>query len=150
MRLILAMFVITIFTAASCKKSKFTTKPQLKLKKVNAKEISGSQNLVFTIQVTDKEGDFTPYFGIATNVPNCPASNFSDSTIFSIPVEFINAHSNEGDIVLTLSKSQRHSNLCPGPGGTFKTDTTTFSFWTKDAAGNKSDTVRSAAIIIHP
>lgn len=149
MRLIFAILVLFVAITA-CKKDKFTTKPQLKIKKVNATEISGSQTLVFTIQITDKEGDFTPYFGIATNVPNCPASNFSDSTLFKIPVEFINSKNTEGEIVLSLAKGQRHSNFCPGPGSTFKTDTTTFSFWTKDAAGNKSDTLRSTAIIIHP
>jgi hypothetical protein len=148
MRVIYAILVLLLF-AVACKKDKFTTKPQLKIKRVNSTEIFGSQNLVFTIQLTDKEADFSSYFGVSTKSPGCPASDFTDSTLFKIPDEFINSKQDEGEIVLTLSKAQRHSNLCPGTGGTFKTDTTTFKFWTKDLAGNVSDTVWSDPIIIH-
>jgi hypothetical protein len=148
MRVIYAMLLL-LFVAVACEKDKFTTKPQLAIKRVNSDEIFGNQNLVFTIRLTDKEGDFTSFFGISANTPGCPASNFTDSTLFQIPNEFIDSKQNEGEIVLTLSKAQRHSNLCPGPGGTFKTDTTTFKFWTKDDAGNVSDTVWSDPVIIH-
>jgi hypothetical protein len=148
MRVIYAILVLLLF-AVACKKDKFTTKPQLKMRRVNSTEIFGNQNLVFTILLTDKEGDFSTYFGVGTTSPGCPASDFVDSTLFKIPEEFISSKNNSGDIVLTLSKAQRHSNQCPGPGGTFKTDTTVFRFWTKDLAGNVSDTIWSDPIIIH-
>jgi hypothetical protein len=149
MRLIYVMGAVLLF-AAGCKKDNFTTKPQLKIKSINFAEITGSQTLIFTIRITDKEGDFTSYFGVSTKTPNCPASDFIDSTIFKIPEDFITSKNNDGEIELALTKSQRHSNLCPGTGSTFKTDTTVFSFWTKDKAGNTSDTVRSEPVIIHP
>jgi hypothetical protein len=149
MRLISAIILLLVVTA-SCNKDKFTTKPQLKIKDINSTEIFGSQTLTFTIRITDKEGDYSPYFGFATKVPSCPASEFTDSTLFHIPSEFINSKNKEGEIVLSLSKSQRHSNLCPSGGsGQFKTDTTTFKFWTRDAAGNVSDTISTVPIIIH-
>ncbi|HMG67686.1 MAG TPA: hypothetical protein VK588_08370, partial [Chitinophagaceae bacterium] len=131
MRLIFALLFLLLFTV-TCTKDNFTTKPQLKIKNVNSTEISGNQTLEFTIRLTDKEGDFTSFFGISTKTPGCPASDFIDSSLFEIPDAFLSSKNDDGDIVLDLSKSQRHSNLCPGPGSTFKTDTTVFSFWTKD------------------
>ncbi|HEY2721574.1 MAG TPA: hypothetical protein VGI82_07605 [Chitinophagaceae bacterium] len=149
MRLIFAILCLLLLIV-SCTKDNFTTKPQLKIKSVNSTEISGDETLEFIIRLTDKEGDFTSYFGIETNTPNCPASNFLDSTLFQIPDQFISSKNTDGDIVLDLAKGIRHSNLCPGPGSTFLTDTTVYSFWTKDKAGNVSDTIRSQPIIIHP
>jgi hypothetical protein len=55
MRVIYAILVLLLF-AVACKKDKFTTKPQLKMRRVNSTEISGNQNLVFTILNTEKEG----------------------------------------------------------------------------------------------
>jgi hypothetical protein len=147
MRVIYAVVVI-LFVAAACKKDKFTTKPQLKMRRVNATEIFGSQDLVFTILLTDKEGDFSSYFGVGAS-SSCRASDFVDSNLFKIPDEFLASKYNSGDIVLTLSKGQRHANQCQGSGSTFKTDTTVFRFWTKDLAGNVSDTIWSDPIIIH-
>ena len=149
MRLILVILCV-LFSAVSCTKSGFTTKPQLKIKSVNSTEITGDETLEFTIRITDKEGDYSPFFGIEATTPNCPASDFSDSTLFQIPSQFIDSKNKEGDIVLDLTKIQRHSNLCQGTGNSFLTDTTVYSFWTKDKAGNVSDTVRSVPIIIHP
>jgi len=149
MRLIFAILVL-LLVAVSCTKDNFTTKPQLKIKNINSTEIFGNQTLEFTIRLTDKEGDFTSYFGISSRTPGCPASDFADSTLFHIPNEFLNTKSDEGEIVLDLEKAQRHSNLCFGPGSTTLTDTTVFSFWTKDRAGNVSDTVSTPPIIIHP
>lgn len=148
MRVIYAVLALMLF-AVACTKDKFTTKPQLRMRRVNSNEIFGNQNLVFTILLTDKEGDFSSYFGIGANTPSCHASDFTDSTLFKIPDEFIASKNKSGDIVLTLSKAQRHSNLCQGPGGTFKTDTTVYKFWTKDLEGNVSDTIWSDPIIIH-
>ena len=139
-----------LLLAIACTKDNFTTTPQLKIKSVNSTEVSGDETLEFVIRLTDKEGDFSNYFGIEGTTPNCPASDFIDSSLFQIPSDFIDSKKNDGDIVLDLSKLQRHSNLCNGPGSSFLTDTTVYSFWTKDRAGNVSDTVRSEPIIIHP
>jgi hypothetical protein len=149
MRLIFAILFLLLFTI-TCTKNNFTTKPQLKIKSVNSTEISGSQTLEFVIRLTDKEGDFSPFFGISAKTTSCPASDFIDSTIFQIPDQFISSKNNDGDIVLDLTQSLRHANLCLGPGNAPITDTTVYSFWTKDKAGNVSDTVSSGPIIIHP
>jgi len=149
MRLIFATLFFLLVTI-SCKKDKFTTKPELKIKSVNSTEISGDQTLEFIIRLTDKEADFTPYFGIEATTTSCLSSDFVDSTIFQIPDQFIRSKNNDGDIVLDLPKVLRHSNLCLGTSNEPITDTTVFSFWTKDKAGNVSDTASSQPIIIHP
>lgn len=117
---------------------------------MNATEISGDETLEFVIRLTDKEGDFSSFFGYSAVTTNCPASDFADSSLLAIPDDFINSKNNDGDIVIDLTKSLRHSNFCQAPGNTYYTDTTVYSFWTKDRAGNVSDTVSSVPIIIHP
>ena len=149
MRLIFAILFLLVF-AVSCSKDNFTTKPQLKIKSVNATEIFGDQTLEFVIRLTDKEGDFSSFFGYSGTTTNCAASDFSDSSLLAIPDDFITSKNKDGDVVIDLTRSLRHSNFCPAPGNTFETDTTVYSFWTKDRAGNVSDTVRSGPIIIHP
>jgi hypothetical protein len=147
MRVICILIVAIGFFA--CTKSKFTTKPQLKFKSVNSKDISGSQLLEIKLRLTDKEGDFSNFFAIKKSVAHCSASNFVDSSgKFSIPPDFINTHRNEGEVIITLNKIDRGSNGCFAPGGGVKIDTAIFSFWTKDQAGNYSDTAFSDPIII--
>ena len=147
MRAICILIVAVGFFA--CTKSKFTTKPQLKFKSVNSKDISGSQILEFKLRLTDKEGDFSNFFVVRKTVAKCPNSGFTDSSgKFSIPTDFINTRRSEGEVIVTLNQIDRVSNACFAPGGGVKIDTAIFSFWTKDQAGNYSDTAFSDAIII--
>jgi hypothetical protein len=151
MRLISGILVL-LFFATACEKNKFTTKPQLRIKEATPEELlQKSQILTFRIQLTDKEGDFTQYFGYAKSVPGCPLSEFIDSNKFRIPAEFINAGQKEGEVVITMSVLERGDNRCstPGGGSVPKIDTATYKFWTKDLEGNVSDTAYSKPIIIH-
>jgi hypothetical protein len=152
------MRFIPIFAIAilffSCGKDKFTTKPQLKYKSVNRKTISGSETLVFKLDLTDKEGDFTTLLGIKKLVPGCPStpstpgSEFIDSLKFPIPPDFINTKGTHGEVVVTLDQGLRGNNGCTLPGGAAKPDTAVFKFWTRDKAGHVSDTAVSEPIII--
>lgn len=131
-----------------CGKDKFTTKPQLKYKSVNNKKISGGQTLVFKLDLTDKEGDFTTLLGVKRFEPGCPASDFTDSLKFVIPPDFLKTKGNHGEVVVTLDQNNRGSNACFLPGGATRPDTAVFKFWTRDKAGNTSDTAVSEQIII--
>jgi hypothetical protein len=146
------MRFIPIFIVAilfwGCEKNKFTTIPQLKYKSVNTKTISGSQSLVLKLELTDKEGDFTTLLGVKRFVPGCPNSNFIDSLKFVIPPDFINSKGKFGEVVVTLNQNDRGSNACFIPGGAIRPDTAVFKFWTRDKAGNVSDTAISEQIII--
>jgi hypothetical protein len=122
--------------------------PKLKIKSVNLKEVKLAEPLIFTIEISDKEGDFTSYFGFKKTVPGCAASQFIDSLKLVIPSEFISSGEKSGDIRLVMDRSVRGDNQCRGTGSTFKNDTVTFRFWTKDKAGNVSDTAVSDPIVL--
>lgn len=152
MRLILVIVLIS-FCTLSCNKNSFTTSPQLKFKSVNATELTRSDNLEITLHLTDKEGDFTAFLGYAKNDLNCPAGSFADSSLLQIPQKFIDAHVNEGDVVIDLADvTLKGDNVCPISAGSSEpqTDTVIYSFWTKDRAGHISDTASTQPIIIHP
>ncbi|MBS1921714.1 MAG: hypothetical protein JST17_15820 [Bacteroidetes bacterium] len=143
------LFIIVFIFVFGCTKNKFTTKPQLKIKSVNSTDISGSQDLVITLDLTDKEGDFSTFFAVKKTVNACPSSNFIDSSLFLIPQSFIDTKKTEGEITVTLDRISRGANNCPAPGGSTKPDTAIYSFWTRDNAGNVSDTVSTQPILIH-
>ena len=146
MRYLFIFFAIMIVTG--CTKNKFTTKPQLKIKSINSTDISGSQNLIFVLSLTDKEGDFTSFFAVKKTVNTCPSSNFIDSSLFQLPQNFLDTKKREGEITITLDRIHRGANTCLAPGGGVKVDTAIFSFWTRDKAGNVSDTVSTQPILI--
>ena len=141
------IFVLA-FLLLSCGKDQFTTKPQLKYKSTSATTVSGSQILTIRLDLTDKEGDFTPLLGMKKTVSGCPTSDFIDSASFTIPDEFIKTKGLHGEVNVILDKIKRGSNSCFLPGGATRPDTTIFSFWTRDKAGNVSDTTRTEKIII--
>ena len=141
------IFIIA-FLFFNCNKDKFTTKPQLKYKSANTTTISGSQTLTLKLDLTDKEGDFSSFLGLKKTVSGCPGSNFIDSSTYVIPDDFISTKKTEGEISISLDRLKRGSNTCFLPGGGIKPDTTIFKFWTRDKAGNVSDTALSEKIII--
>ncbi|MEI9808065.1 MAG: hypothetical protein WDO16_09420 [Bacteroidota bacterium] len=141
------MIALVLF---GCKKDKFTTKPQLTFKSVNATEISGEQIILMKFDLTDKEGDFSPFFGIKKTVRGCATSNFIDTSALTIPNDFITTKGTEGEVVIQLNRSTRGTNSCLLPGNLVRPDTTVYSFWTRDKAGNVSDTAYSTEIIILP
>lgn len=146
MRYLFIFFAIVI--VAGCSKSKFTTKPQLKIKSINSTDISGSQNLIIILNLTDKQGDFSSFFAVKKTVNSCPGSNFLDSSLFQIPQDFLNTKKTQGDVTITLDRIRRGANNCLAPGGGVKVDTAVYSFWTRDMAGNVSDTVSTEPILI--
>lgn len=146
MRFLLIFFAL--FVIAGCQKDKFTTKPQLTIKSINSTDISGSQDIVITLDLTDKEGDFTSFFAVKKTVNACPSSDFTDSTLFQIPQDFIDTKKTEGEVTITLDRIHRGANTCLATGGGVKVDTSIFSFWTRDAAGNVSDTISTEPILI--
>ncbi|MBL7737702.1 MAG: hypothetical protein JNK14_00660 [Chitinophagaceae bacterium] len=148
MRIISILLVSLI--VISCEKDKFTTKPQLKYLSENTTNIAGEQLLIMRLDMTDKEGDFSSFLAIKKTVKGCPTSNYTDSTLFAIPGEFIDTKQTRGELVITLDKIKRGTNTCFQPGGLVRPDTTIFSFWTRDKAGNVSDTAYSQEIIIMP
>ncbi len=151
MRNTIVIALICLAGIIGCSKDKFTTKPQVTYKKVNANVFGTLQTIQFTIGFTDAEGDFTSpaQVFIQRINPTCPAdSNFKDS----LPIPDFPSSSNfEGDIRMTYSYAGNNGeapimNAPPGECG--DTSTCYFRFAVMDKAGNRSDTVNSETIIL--
>src|SRR5207253_10506116 len=56
---------------AGCSKDKYTSKPQLKFKSVNTKVLNRGQQITFTLEVTDAEGDLQDTIWVQEIVRNC-------------------------------------------------------------------------------
>jgi len=146
-------FIVAIALTAiiACNKDKFQTKPQVKVKDYNSKEIALNAPLVITLEVTDKEGDvddsifvIRQRLNIKNTVPpttykfDVPA--FPDKTTAEFQISFPFATS----LVAGLGRIQI-PNTDPRK---YETDTMVFKFVVKDKAGNVSDTATSDKIYV--
>ena len=135
------IFLIFILLFCSCKKDKYTSKPQLTYKSVNTKTLKRGETLKITLGFTDAEGDLTDTIFIKKIVRFCPANKggFIDST-HTIP-SFPSGKNQSGDIIITFSYNDLNP-LCN------RNDTAVFKFVLRDKAKNKSDTATSDPIAI--
>lgn len=137
----------------ACSKDKFTSKPQLTYKKVNTKELHQDGQIVFTLEVTDAEGDIgdpsdtSNILTVKESVKNCndPSAGFSQS--YPMP-EFTAVKNLKGEINVCYSYGTSLS--CP-PLQTpqcQRNDTAVFKFVIRDKAHNVSDTATSEEVVI--
>jgi len=141
----LAIFVFSLaILLIACGKDKYETKPKLEIKDYSSKEIFSGMQLNIRINYFDKEGDLSqaPVIGklrrlnvfplppsldkvdtIRTNLPEFPKNDNGEIT-FSLPYDFLKESTTENDTIM-------------------------FRFSVTDRAGNTSDTVDSAPIVIH-
>lgn len=151
MRNTIVIAIICLVAFAGCGKDKFTTKPQLKFKKVNGNVFGKLQPMEFTISFTDAEGDFNPGKVFIQRVnPECTADT---GFIDSLPLpEFPSSSSFEGDILLQYSLGGTNGGgvrpMTEPPGECSDTSACYFRFSVRDKAGNQSDTVNSGTIIL--
>lgn len=138
--------VLGIVFLTACNKDKYTTSPQLKYKEVNTKTLNRNQLLIFTLEVTDAEGDIQDTIWVQKTVKNCSNSNFTEQ--YKIP-NFTGTKNLKGDIRVCYAYG---SNLgCPGvgePACPGRSDSATYKFWIQDKEKHKSDTVTSDLIVI--
>ena len=140
-----AIFVVSLaILLIACGKDKYETKPKLEIKDYSSKEIFAGSQLNIRISYFDKEGDLSqaPIIGILrrlnifplppsldkvdtirTNLPEFPKNDDGEIT-FSLPYDFLKESTTENDTIM-------------------------FRFAVTDRAGNTSDTVDSAPIVIH-
>jgi hypothetical protein len=133
---------LALLLIISCSKDSFQSKPQLFLKSVSATNIPAGGSLEVILRLTDKEGDFRDTIWVKKITTRCPSSNFADSSIYRVPSEVPRTSFFDGDVVINFNYFLGLQPRCTKP------DTAIFSFWMKDAAGNKSDTVKTPSIII--
>jgi len=145
MKTFTAIFIFSLAVLLiACGKDKYETKPKLEIKDYNSKEIFAGNQLNIRINYFDKEGDLSqaPVIGILrrlnvfplppsldkvdtirTNLPEFPKNDNGEIT-FSLPYDFLKESTTENDTIM-------------------------FRFSVTDRAGNTSDTVDSAPIVIH-
>jgi len=144
MKTFTAIFIPLVVLLIACGKDKYETKPKLEIKDYSSKEIFAGSQLNIRISYFDKEGDLSqaPIIGILrrlnifplppsldkvdtirTNLPEFPKNDDGEIT-FSLPYDFLKESTTENDTIM-------------------------FRFSVTDRAGNTSDTVDSAPIVIH-
>ena len=145
MKTFTAIFIFSLAVLLiACGKDKYETKPKLEIKDYSSKEIFAGSQLNIRISYFDKEGDLSqaPIIGILrrlnifplppsldkvdtirTNLPEFPKNDDGEIT-FSLPYDFLKESTTENDTIM-------------------------FRFSVTDRAGNTSDTVDSAPIVIH-
>ena len=142
MKQFFAIFAVALLLFA-CNKDKFETKPQLKIKSVNTKEVSNTQPLTVSIEFTDKEGDVSDSFFIVRQRLNARGPRTFDALPYKIP-DFPNTRKGLievnfrffEDLILQLEPIR-----IPGTNPSRnEPDTMQFKFVAKDKAGNYSDT----------
>ena len=129
----------------ACKKNQYTTKPQLKYKSVNTRQLNRNQSLTFIIEVTDSEGDLQDSLWVKEVVRNCPNGGFTSR--YKMP-EFTGTKNFKGEINVCYAYGVNLG--CPiiQPTCGNKNDSATFKFWVQDKAKNKSDTITSEEVVI--
>lgn len=133
---IFTILLLVIFL--SCKKTNYSSVPNLTFKTVNTTVLSRNQSIQFSFDFTDQEGDLDSIY-ISKIIPNCP-TGFIPFSALAVP-SFPSGH-NKGTVLVTLQYSQI-SPQCPP-----QNDTATFKFLLKDKAQHLSDTAVAPTIII--
>ncbi len=137
---IVAVFILSLI-ALACEKTTFETKPTLKFKQAASYDLSQGDYLQFKLQLSDKEGDITDSIWIKASTRKCPGSALTipykmpdvppkANLVAEVDITFIIG-------IIDPSAPVWNLNLCAG------VDTAIFQFWTRDLAGNLSDTVQA-------
>lgn len=143
--ILLVLLGIIVLTGTACKKTTFSSKPQLKYKSTNTKELRYGDVLEMRLTFTDAEGDLVSdsalYVEQFSNF--CPGTTFKQVYPLS---EFPTTTNMEGTILVTYGYRVAPFLREPQCGAT---DTCYFRFVLRDKEKNVSDTVVSDGIVIY-
>lgn len=131
-----------------CKKSSYTTRPQISFNSVNSTVLYQGNVVTFQLNFTDKEGDIQDTLWvekISRTCPNTPGVQF----ISKNKVPNFTATSNlDGKLEISFVYNANVPGLSSIIGCSNRNDTSYFRFWLKDKANNRSDTIASPDIIL--
>jgi hypothetical protein len=129
-----------------CKKSKFSSSPQLTFKSVSPGVLYPDQLIRFRLNFTDAEGDLEDSLYVEKVVTRCNRGGFVEK--YKMPV-FPTGKNTEGEIEVVYAHGINVSGYYSigAPQCDFN-DTCYFRFMLKDKAQNKSDTVNSSTFVI--
>ena len=134
--------ILFLLFLLACSKDTFQTKPQLKINSLSSIVVTPGSDLQISMRLTDKEGDFLDTIWMKKQTTNCSASDFTDSSLYSIPAETPRKVNFDGEVLVSFTYAIELQPRCN------YADTAVFSFWMKDKKGNVSDTVKTQSIII--
>lgn len=140
----LAGLVVLLF--AGCSKDGITTRPKLIFKSVSSTHLEYNQDIAFTFEFSDKEGDFNDSIRVvkASSSP-CEAPSFADSVTYKMP-DVSSQKNRVGELEIRMSYQ---IDLAAVPcDGSDTLETAVFKFLISDRAGNRSDTAYSPPITI--
>jgi hypothetical protein len=144
-KILLTLLVVSIL--GGCNKDKYETKPQLKFKKVNSKSFRQGDQITFTLEVTDAEGDVQDSIFVQKRTRNCSQSTFTERYLMP---QFVPGKNFKADIDISFfyNVNDRTFPQFQGPQCVGRNDSSIVRFWIKDKAKNVSDTVSSDEFVL--
>ncbi len=133
------LFILLILLFG-CQKTKFETRPRLKLVSISPVNVKYNSDLQIILQITDKQGDLNDTVWMTKITNNCPDSDLRNR--YLVPSDVEKTNNFLAEYIFTLSYLEELQPFCN------KRDTAVFRFWTKDKKGNFSDTVKTTPIFI--
>ncbi|MDD2791611.1 MAG: hypothetical protein PHD73_00420 [Sediminibacterium sp.] len=131
-----------------CKKSSYTTRPQISFNSVNSTVLYQGNIVTFQLDFTDKEGDIQDTLWVEKISRTCPTTP-GVQFISKNKVPNFTATSNlDGKLEISFVYNANVPGVSSIIGCSNKNDTSYFRFWLKDKANNRSDTIASPDIIL--
>jgi hypothetical protein len=143
--LIVSLMVIGI---VACKKDQYNTTPELKFKKVSTDVIAPGQSIIFSLEVTDKEGDIQDTIYVEKVRLNEKACATVDPVSRNQMPAFTPTKNFKGDIEVRYSYGINLQFPPIQDPKCAENDTCIYRFWIKDNAQNVSDTISSSQLVI--
>ncbi len=151
MKISLLGFLIVLFAFATCRKDKFQTKPQIKLKSVSSEVIPVNGGLKVVIEFTDKEGDVDDSLFVKKRRLNQRVvPTIRDSLRYKIPT-FPDKSKGEMEVIFDYQSILSAINPPNVPGSIpprKESDTLSLKFAVRDKQGNASDTLTIGTIVV--
>lgn len=140
------LLLITVIIANSCNKDKFTTRPQLIFKNVNATRIVSGQALTFTFDFTQKSGTLDTLYIKRTSLM-CDSTTYVNNYNYKVP-SFTQVDNQTGQITVSFAFNTTITGAVNISNGTcnVQADTSIFKFCLGDKEGHFSDTIKSGKI----
>ncbi|MBX9781776.1 MAG: hypothetical protein K2X48_00645 [Chitinophagaceae bacterium] len=149
----LLFLTVSVLFFYACKKDKASTKPKITITKVEKQNViynnSAGITLDIDIEVLDKEGDVRDSVFIKKrDAAVIPCGGNTIDLFYNIPF-YPDDKKQKITFRLKFASIQiPEYALLPGPQCGSRKDTSTFSIWVKDKAGNRSDTVTTQRIAL--
>jgi hypothetical protein len=137
---------LVLLVVASCSKEGVTTKPRISFKSVSTDHVFFNQDISFTLEFSDKEGDLNDSIHVVKSSSSwCDGAQLADSATWMLP-DLDGRKNVQGELEIRM---RYQFDLATVPcDGADTVETAIFKFLIKDKAGNVSDTAYSPPIII--